>query len=166
MGDQTMSVVIKWSVILTALVAVVTIGTMRISLGGNPIVGGLVFLVLAIVLNLGVVFMALRETAAENAYGKQLVNGVAIGAVAGLLIFGFSFVNLSYISPDYLDRMPEVMGESMASMGASETQVAAAVEEMENTTPLQQSIGGLIGTFFTSLIGAALIGIVVRKKTA
>ena len=70
-----MNVVLKWSVILAALVAMVSLGLALTGLHTNPM-AGFGFVVLAIIMNLVVVFMALRETAGKNTYGKQLVNSL------------------------------------------------------------------------------------------
>jgi hypothetical protein len=35
---------------------------------------------------------------------------------------------------------------------------------MENMTPVTLAVNGMMGTFFTSLISAAIIGIFQRKK--
>ncbi len=100
-----MNVVIKWSVVLAGVVAVFSLLIAVSGLHESPMVGGLGFVVVAILINLAAVFMALRETKHENAYGKQLLNGVLIGAIAGGLVFLSSWVMLSVVFPDYLDEM-------------------------------------------------------------
>jgi hypothetical protein len=103
----------------------------------NPVVGGLLFIALAIVFNVGCVFWGLKQTASQNGYLQQLLAAAGIGLVAGVLIFVFSFLMLTVLMPDYLEQ---------------------------SKSPVGEATGGLIGTFFTSLIVGAIVGIFLRKK--
>lgn len=157
-------VVVKWSVVLAVLVAVLSVAVAGSGLHKSPLAGGLVSIAVAIVLNLFAIFMALRETAPQNTYGRQLLVGLMIGLVGGVLIYLSSWLMLSTVFPNYLDEMREGYAEFMRASGLPADQVDAQIRQMEGTTPASQSVAGLIGTFFTSLIAAAIIGIVVRKK--
>jgi hypothetical protein len=159
-----MSVVIKWSVILTVLVAIVSVIINVAGLHKSPVAGGLGFIVLALLINLGVIALALKETAARNAYGAQLMNGVLIGLVAGVLILLTSWLLTTVIFPDTLEEMKEGYIAFFESAGLPADQVATQIEALEQQTPFRQALNGLIGTFFTSAIGAAIIGIFLRRK--
>ena len=159
-----MNVVIKWSVILAALVAVLSVVIALTGLHQNPMVGGMVSIVIAIAINVVVVFLALKQTAAENFYGKQLLNGVLIGAVAGVLILLTSWLLLAVVFPDYLAQMAAGYEEWFEAAGMTEDQIDTQMQKLDNATALGQSIAGLIGTFFTSIIAAAIIAIFKRKK--
>ena len=159
-----MNVVIKWSVILAALVAVLSVVIALTGLHQNPMVGGMVSIVIAIAINVVVVFLALKQTAAENAYGKQLLNGVLIGAVAGVLILLTSWFLLGVVFPDYLTQMAAGYEEWFEAAGMTEEQIDTQMQRMDNATAFGQSIAGLIGTFFTSIFAAAIIAIFKRKK--
>ncbi len=159
-----MGVVIKWSLILAVLVTILSLVIGMTGLHTNPIAGGLLTIGIAIIMNLAVVFMALREKAAENAYGAQLINGLLIGLVGGILIFVSSWTILTFVFPNYLSEMAAGYREFLTSAGIPADQVETQVEAIASSTPASQSLSGLIGTLFTSVIGGALIGIFVRRK--
>ena len=159
-----MNVVIKWSGVLAVVVAVLSLLVAVAGLHESPMVGGLGFVVVAILVNLAAVFLALRETKDQNAYGKQLMNGVLIGVIAGALIFLSSWAMLSVVFPDYLGEMKEGYTAFFEASGVPEDVMQQQIAQLEATTPVSQSMAGFIGTFFTSIIAAAIIGIFVRKR--
>jgi hypothetical protein len=159
-----MNAVIKAGVALAVLVWIVSVIWAVAGLHQtNPIVG-LVFLVVVIVLNVGCIYWALKQTAAENGYGKQLWNVILFGLVAGVLICALSMLNLTVLFPNYLEEESTAVIEFMEGAGMPEEALQGRIEQIEARTPLRQSINGLIGTFFTSLIVGAVVAIFVRKK--
>ena len=159
-----MNAVVKGSIALAGAVALVSILMAVTGMHKNPILGGIVSLVVVIGLDIVAVWWVLKQTAADNGYGKQLLNGLLVGVVAGVLIFLFSWVMLTVLFPNYMDEANDAMIEWMESSGMPQEQVEAQIERAENATPLRQSMAGLIGTFFTSLIAGAIVAIFVRKK--
>ena len=159
-----MNAVVKWSIVLAGLVTVLSLVIGISGLHKNALVGGVLSIGIAILFNLGTVFMALKETATESSYGKQLLNGVSIGLIAGVLIFLSSWLLLTVIFPEYLDEMRAGYIDWLQAAGLPEEQMQQQIATMEATTPVSQSLAGLMGTFFTSLIAAAIIGIFLRKK--
>ena len=109
-------------------------------------------------------FLALRQTARDNTYFQQLLNGVLIGAIAGVLIFLSSWLMLSVVFPNYLEEAREGTIAFLESVEVPDAQLDAQIEKLEQMTPLSQAVPGLIGTFFTSLFLAAIVGIFQRKK--
>ena len=159
-----MGVVVKWSVILAVLVAILSLVIAMTGLHTHPLAGGLLSIGIAIIMNIAVVFMALRETAGENTWGGQALNSLLIGLVAGVLIFASSYVILSMIFPDYLNEMADGHREFLAAGGLPGDQVETQVAAIRATTPASQSLSGLLGTFVTSLLSGAIIGIFLRRK--
>jgi hypothetical protein len=159
-----MNAVVKWSVILAGLVAALSVLIAVTGMHKNPITGGLVAIGLAILINVVVVFLALRQTARDNTYVQQLLNGVLIGAIAGVLIFLSSWLMLSVVFPNYMEEMREGAIAFLESIEVPDAQFDAQIEKLEQMTPLSQAVPGLIGTFFTSLFVAAIVGIFQRKK--
>ncbi len=100
----------------------------------------------------------------DNGYGKQLLQGLLIGLVAGVLILVFSWVNLSVLFPDYLEQSKTATIEWLESMNLPEQQLEAQVAQIEGQSVTGQAVSGLIGTVITSLIVGAVIAIFVRKK--
>lgn len=159
-----MNAVIKAGVALAVLVWIVSVIWAVAGLHQmNPILGVVLFVVF-IVLNAGCIFWALKQTAAENGYGKQLLNVVVFGLIAGVLICALSMLNLTVLFPNYLEEEGTVLIEFMEGAGLPEEALQGRIEQIEGRTPLRQSINGLIGTFFTSLIVGAVVAIFARKK--
>jgi len=159
-----MNAVIKAGVALAVLVWIVSVIWAVAGLHQmNPMVG-FVFLVVVIVLNAGCIFWALKQTAAENGYGKQLLNVVVFGLIAGVLICALSMLNLTVLFPNYLEEEGTVLIEFIEGAGLPEEALQGRLEQIEARTPFRQSINGLIGTFVTSLIVGAIVAIFARKK--
>lgn len=159
-----MKTIITASVVLAVLVTLVSIVIAATGLHENPLVSGVGFIVIAIVLNLGVLFWALRSTAAENSYGKQVGNGALIGLIAGVLIFLGSYVLLTYVFPDYIAEMSAGALEFMEGAGMPQETIDLQAAALAQATPANQALNGAIGAFFTSLVGAAILGFFLRKK--
>ena len=155
--------VVKGSVGLAVLVFVFT-AVVILSGITNPIVSAIIFLVGAIGLNIAAVWWVLAKTAPESGYGKQLVNATLVGLIAGVLIFGSSLLTLTLIFPDHLDEVVASNIELLELSKLPDEIKQAQIEKLEATTPMSQAQGGLIGTFFTSLIVGAIVAIFKRKK--
>jgi hypothetical protein len=155
-----MNAVVKWSVILVAAVTVLNLIIIGAGLHTNPL-GGFLFISLATVFNIGVVFMLLRETRAGNPYGKQLINGILLGLVAGALIFVTSFVVLSVVFPNAIPEMIDGYVAFLESAPIDEEIRQAQIAAAQGTTAMAQAMSGLLGT---SLVVSALVAIFLRKK--
>jgi len=116
------------------------------------------------VINVGCIFWGLKLTAADNGYGKQLLNALLIGVVAGLLIFAFSMINLTLLFPDYLDESSLATIEFLESRELPEQVLQAQVAKLEERTNVGEARNGAIGTIVTSLIIGAIVAIFKRKK--
>ncbi len=159
-----MSVVIKAAVILALLVEAVAVLFAVAGLHESNPVFGIVFLVLVIGLNVACVFWVLKRTAADNGYGKQLLNATVLGLVAGTLIFVLSVVNLKLLFPDYIEQSNTAMLEFFEGLSMPEAALEQQAAKLEARTAVGESLNALIGTFFTSLIGGAIVAIFKRKK--
>ena len=158
-----MQSVVKASVALVVLVMVVSVLMYVTGLHENPLIGGLGSLVLVIGANVAVVVWALKQTAAENRYLRQLGNGALIGLMGGVLVFLGSMVLLTAL-PDYLDDMKEMQISSLEQWNLPEDKMEQKIAQIEAVTPVASSMQGLFGTFFTSLIVGAITAIFQRKK--
>ncbi len=155
--------VIKASVALVIAVMVISVLMYVTGLHQNALIGGLGSLVLVISANVGAVFWALKQTAAENGYLRQLGNGVLIGIIGGVLVFLGSMALLTAI-PDYLEDMKEMQIVSIENSNMAEDKMEKMIAKIDAITPVSSSMQGLIGTFFTSLIVGAIVAIFQRKK--
>jgi len=159
-----MNPVVKASVILAVAVSLFQLVVVGIGLHENPMVFGLAFIVVAIGLNIAAVLWALKQTAGANGYGKQLMNGAAIGLLGGVLIFVFAFVMMSFIFPDYLQQSRDAAVAFFEDAGMTDAQIDAQIQTLDARTPFNQALQGFFGTFGTSVIVAAIGAIFLRRK--
>lgn len=159
-----MHVTVKASLILAALVAVFSILVYVTGLHENFMVGQLVFLAVAIAVNVAVVYWALHQTAAVNTYGGQVLNAAVIGVFGGVLVLLVSWLLLSFAFPNVLAETRQAAIEYMQAAGVPEAEYNRQLEMLERATPMSQSIPGGVGTFFTGLVAGAVFAIFKRKK--
>jgi hypothetical protein len=121
---------------------------------------------LVIPLQIAVLWWALRKTAAEGQrFGGQLMAGLVISLVAGVIIFAGSYLFTTVLFPGYFDDVAAVSEQVYRSQGKSEAEIQALMESYrKGATPLMNSLTGLIGTVVTGLVASALIGAFVRRK--
>ncbi len=155
--------VVKASVALVVMVMVVSVLMYVTGLHENPLIGGLGSLVLVIGANVAVVVWALKQTAAENRYLRQLGNGALIGLMGGVLVFLGSMVLLTAI-PNYLDDVKTMQISTLEQWSPPEDVMEQQIAKIEAVTPVSSSMQGMIGTFVTSLIIGAIVAIFKRKK--
>jgi len=158
-----MSSVIKASVTLAVLVMIVSVVYLATGMHQTPALG-FVTVIVFIVFNIGCLIWALSSTAAENGYGKQLLNAVVFGVVAGVLIFGSSLLQSTVLFPNSLEETKTATIEMYEGMNMPEAQLEKTVKKIESLTPVSAAVPGTIGTFFTSLIVGAIVAIFKRKK--
>ena len=159
-----MRIEVKASLILVALVTVLSIVLEVSGLNKDFLVGQMVFLIGAIVLNVGIVYWALQTTAGESTYGRQLLRSAAIGVLGGALIVVTSWILLSFVFPEALDNLRQAAIEYMQAAGTPQEEYNRQMTLLDNTTPMSQAIPGGVGTFFTSVVAGAVIAIFKRRK--
>jgi len=154
----------KWGAILAVTIVVLNTIFILTGLHANPIVGGPVFIILAIGANVAAVFMALRATAASSTFGLQLLNGAVLGVVGGILVLLLVWPLLAVVFPNSLDEMRAGYIEMMEATGVDQALQDKAIEQMNRATPLSQATPGAIGTLLTSIVAGGAIGIFKRQK--
>ena len=129
----------------------------------DPVLMNAFFLV--IVFEIAVIVWALRKTCATAAYGAQVVNGLVVSLVAGVLIVCGSLVFTTVAFPDYFKELEAAQVAMLKSQGLSDgdisTQVAA---QAAMQTPIMNALSGFIGTVVTGLIVSAIAGAFLRRK--
>lgn len=130
----------------------------------DPVLLNLFFLV--ILIQLGIMIITLRKTGHEGAtYGKQIVNGLILSAIGGVIIFVGSYLYTAVVFPHYFEDIRAVQTDILRSQGKSEIEIAAAVSaSMATQTPFIQAISGVAGTLVTGLVFSVIIGLFTRKK--
>ncbi len=158
-----MNSVVKASVALVVVVMAISVLIYLTGLHENPLIGGLGSLVLVIAANIAVVFWALKQTAGENGYLRQLGGGALIGLIGGVLVF-LSSMALMMVLPDYLEDVKTAQIVSLEAFNMPEDKLEEQIAKLEAITPIKSSMQGMIGTFVTSLIVGAIVAIFQRKK--
>jgi hypothetical protein len=129
----------------------------------DPALLNLFFLVIPIQIVLLVV--GLRSSAAENGYGKQVLSGTLASLLASVLIFGGSILFTTIAFPSYFDEIRAVHASMLEQAGKSPEEVRAQVEAMAATqTPLLQALFGAIGTVVTGIVSSLVIAAFARKR--
>lgn len=159
-----MSVVVKWSVILAVAITALNVIWPIAGLHTSILVGGTLFIALAMALNIWTLFMALKATAPQNGYGAQFLNALMFGLVAGVLVFASSWIVLAYIFPDCIPESTAAMKEFLQGSGLPQDQIDAQIAALEESGPMHNARSGAIGTLVTSLIAGAIIAIFKRRK--
>ncbi len=129
----------------------------------DPSLLNLFFLVIPIQVALLVV--GLRSSAAENGYGRQVFSGTLASLLASVLIFGGSIFFTTVVFPSYFDELRAVHATMLEQAGKSAEEVRAQVEAMAATqTPFLQALFGAIGTVVTGLVSSLVIAAFARKR--
>lgn len=130
----------------------------------NPSLGW-VFPVGASLIELCVLIWALRQTAlAGRGYGGQVLAGLLVALIAGVLVLPISFAWTS-VFPDFSEVQATAMADGFADRGMSEDQIEAALQSTAFTrTPMANAFFGFLGTVVTGVVLSLIIAIFVRKK--
>ncbi len=129
----------------------------------DPVLLNLFFVV--ILIQIGVLVWGLRQTAPQNLYLRQVIEGTLMSLYGGIILFFFSLVFTTVLFPHYFEDIREMYSQMMRSEGKTEAEIAQAVNEaMASQTPFLQAFYGLTGTVATGLVVSLVIAIVYRKK--
>ncbi len=160
-----MKSIVKAAITLAVLVAVLSVVIAIVGLHRtNPMLAQVAFFVPVIVLNIGCVVWGLKGTAATSGYVRQVGNGILIGVIAGVLIFGCSMLLLTVLMPGYLDEMKQATLVWLQGADFSDEMREKQIAAIEGTTATSHSLAGLFGTLATSLVAAVIAAIFLRRK--
>jgi hypothetical protein len=121
---------------------------------------------MVVLLQIGVLFWALRRTAASgNSYGKQLIAGLSISLIGGVIIFAGSLLFTTLVFPQYFSELRTVHEQMLKQAGTPDAQIKLALDaEAATATPFLQAVFGFIGTLITGLLVSGIVGLFLRKK--
>lgn len=158
-----MGTAIRAGIILGILVEIWTAVVIAAGWHKDPALMMVFFLVIP--MQKTVIVMALKRTAAEASYAKQVVNGVVISAIAGGIIFIGSYILTTAVFPAYFDELRVAGTEILTKAGKTTEEIAVVMKQNESMyDPLQNSMAGLIGTDVTGLLVSMIAAIFLRKK--
>ena len=153
-----MNTPVKYGVILGVVVGVLGFAIPALGLHTNML-ASVGFLVAVIAINIVVVILALRQTATDSGYGRQIVNGLVVGVVGAVIVFLGSWVTTVVVFPSYLDEVAQGTRTSLAALGLSAEQIEAQVGD---GSAVGSAFQGAIGTVVTSVVVAAIVAIFKR----
>jgi len=129
----------------------------------DPVMLNLFFLVIP--LEIGIVIWALRKTAPVATWGRQLVNGLMLSLVAGVIIVLGSLAFTTMAFPSYFADLQAAQTEMLKAAGMAEAEIKAQVAAAAAMqTPLMNAVSGFLGTVITGVVVAAVAGVFFRKK--
>jgi hypothetical protein len=120
---------------------------------------------LVIPLQLVVVVGALRREAPVAGYGKQVLNGLVVSAVAAVIVFAGSYLLTTVVFPNYFPEL-RAAGEALhAQSGMTPEQIEAQMRGSASMyDPVANAMSGAIATVVTGLVISAIAGAFLRKK--
>jgi len=159
-----MKTIVRYGVILGVLVEIWTCVMIASGWYRDPVLLMLFFLVIP--LQVTVLVMALRETAAAGAvYAKQVLNGVGISLIAGVIILFGSVFLTTVVFPDYFPDLKSLGMEMLSKAGRTAEEVESQMRvNAALYDPWQNGLRGFIGTLVTGAVVTAITGAFIRKR--
>jgi uncharacterized protein DUF4199 len=130
-----------------------------------PTLGGVLFISVAMAIEIAGLIWGLRQTAPSRAYGGQILAGTMMAIVAGVIIIVSSLVFTTIVFPTYFADIEQAYRTALQQQGKSDAEIAAAIQaSAAAATPMAQAMSGFIGTLVTGIVASAIIGFVVRRR--
>jgi len=119
-----------------------------------------------ILIQIGVLVWALRQTATEKTYGAQVGAGILMSVIGGVIIIGSSLLFTTVAFPRYFEELRVAQTQMLINSGNTEAEAAAQMEmAAQFQTPWYQAIFGFFGTLLTGAVASLVIAIFARKKS-
>ncbi len=159
-----MSTLFKYGVLLGAGVVIWTFVMGFTGWYKDPALLNLFFLVIPF--QIALLVWALKETAAQGRrYGGQVLAGVIISLIGGVLICAGSMVFTSIVFPHYFSEITAIQQQMLMEQGKSAQEIRTTMEMAAKTnTPVASAVSGFVGTVVTGLVASLVIGAFVRAK--
>lgn len=124
----------------------------------------LVFL-LVIPIQITIVIMALKGTASQASYGKQVLNGLVLSLVAAVIIVVGSYILTTVAFPNYFEELRAAGVDILTKAGRTPEQIASDMKSNEAMyDPVQNALMGGFGTVVTGLVVSVIAAFFLRKK--
>jgi hypothetical protein len=125
-----------------------------------------VFPAVAIVITAGVLFWALKQTAAEGKrYWGLVGTGMVIALIACVLIILGSLLYTGVLFPDYAELGLAQAAEKIEASGLPQDQQEMQMKFAEWLAgPVPQAVSGAVMTLLTSFVFSLIIAAIVKQK--
>lgn len=130
----------------------------------DPALLNLFFLVIPF--QIALLIWALKRTAAEGRrYGGQVLAGVIISLIGGVLICAGSMLFTAVVFPNYFSEITAIQQQMLLEQGKSAEEIRTTMEMAAKTnTPVASAVSGFVGTVVTGLVASLVVGAFVRAK--
>lgn len=152
---------IKYGIILGLASGILGFVLAGLGLHQNPLMPTL-FVIVVFILNIVLIYIALKEMAATSTWGKQVVNGLTLGVIAGVIAFLSSLLMTEVVFTNYYDELLTAQRNLIVNAGLPQEVVEAQLQALDQVTPMASAFQGFLGSVLTSLIASAIIGIFQR----
>ena len=131
-----------------------------------PALANGMFITVVMAIEIAGLTWGLRQTARTRTYGGQILAGTMMAIVAGVIIIASSLVFTTVVFPNYFADIEQAYRATLQQQGKSDAEIAAAIQaNAASATPMAQAMSGFIGTLVTGIVGSAIIGLFVRRRT-
>ena len=132
----------------------------------NPALANVLFISIAMAIEVGGLLWGLRQTAAEGrTYGGQILAGTMMAIVAGVIIIASSLLFTTVVFPNYFADIEQAYRAALQRQGKTDAEIASAIQaSAASATPMAQAMSGFIGTLVTGIVASAIIGVFVRGR--
>jgi|GEM_PF-5756069 len=156
-------IALKWSIILAALMTILSVVSYVLDLSGNRLVGLLTWGLIIVTLFMGI--RDYRESNGTMTFGQGLGTGILIGFLGGLFGAIFSYVFFAFIAPDAITDILELAEEEMVRAGNTDDEIDQAMSLMKPfMTPTVMAITSLVSTVFFSFVTALIAALILKKE--
>ena len=157
-----MNIPVKYGLVLGLIVAAMGFAFAILGLHTNEMAPNW-FVIAAIIINVVIVVLAVRQTAPTSKWLQQVKNGLVLGLVGAVIIFLGSWVMTALVFPDYYTEFAEAARARAVAGGLSAEEIEMAVA-MVTGTPVGSAFSGALGTVITSTVVAAIAGFFNRAR--
>jgi len=154
---------LKWGVIISAIMIILTIVMYVLSITQSFVVG--LFTLLLLMLLFFPCVKDYRDVNGTMSFGQGLLVGIIAGVISGFIVGGFTYVLYAFIDPGMLETILETTEEQMLAWGLSEDQIETAMESArENTTPWSMAFNNIISFPILALIGSLIASLIFKRE--
>ncbi len=159
-----MKTVLQYGIALGVIVFLWTAIVVGAGWHKDPVLLLLFYLVIPFEITL--LLLALRSTAAAGAsYGKQVLNGLGISVVGGVLIALGSVFLTTIVFPNYFQEIQDAGRAMMEKAGLSAENIESQLRVNASMyQPWPNALNGFIGTVATGLVVTVIAGAFLRKR--
>ncbi len=123
------------------------------------------FILVVVAYQVALLIWALRETAREGGYGRQVWTGVSISLLASIIVYASSILFVTVIFPTHIQESVAASRQLMAAQGLSAEQIETVIKtQAPLQTPHASAMAGVFGTVMTGLFTSLIAAVWFRKK--